>query len=265
MAVVTGHLFDRIGATYSATRKADVRIVYALERMLAQHRGRIIADIGAGTGNYSCALAERGYVVKAVEPSDAMRRQTGDCPNVEWVGGVAEEIPLDDGSVHGVISTLAIHHFADLKRAFREMARITAGPIVLFTFDPRAGKETWISDYFPTIWDDAFNVFPPIEDIADLLAVTSGRQVVLEPFMVPHDVTDNFAAAGWRNPHLYLDPKNRANMSPFRLADQDVIAEGVARFAEDLRSGKWERERGDILLLQEIDAGYRFVKAAKMT
>lgn len=257
-------LFDRIGTTYNETRRADGRIVEALIRLLGLPPGGIVADIGAGSGNYSCALSERGYEVKAVEPSAAMRGQACDSPNVVWIEGGAENVPLADGSVHGVISTLAIHHFVDLEPAFREMIRIAGvAPVVILTFDPRAGQETWIGEYFPTIWEDAFRVFPPIEEVAGLLSNAGDRQVLIEPFMLPPDIADNFAAAGWRNPHLYLDPRCRANMSPFRLADPRAIAAGIVRLEEDLASGEWVEKYGQTLELPAIDAGYRFIKAEK--
>ena len=50
----------------------------------------MIADIGAGAGNYAAALADRGYRVMAVEPSAAMRAQAAPHDNVTWISGSAE-------------------------------------------------------------------------------------------------------------------------------------------------------------------------------
>jgi 2-polyprenyl-3-methyl-5-hydroxy-6-metoxy-1,4-benzoquinol methylase len=44
-----------------------------------------ISDVGAGTGNYSCALARRGYTIKAIEPSIVMRSQAEQREAVEWL------------------------------------------------------------------------------------------------------------------------------------------------------------------------------------
>ncbi len=255
-------IFNSIAVTYNQTRAADFHIINTLVALLDLPSGKIVADVGAGTGNYSRALAERGYCVKAIEPSVAMLRQSRDIPNVEWFEAVAEYLPLEDESIDGVVSTFAIHHFTDLNIAFSEMARIlSTGPIVILTFDPRVGRQTWIANYFPSVWDDAFRVFPPISDLANLLASTVGRNVDIIPFRLPHNLQDHFAAAGWKYPHRYLDASYRANMSPFRLANQDLIMQGVARLEEDLRTGKWEATYGDLLCLDEIDAGYRFMRA----
>jgi ubiquinone/menaquinone biosynthesis C-methylase UbiE len=255
-------LYDTIGGSYNTTRVADERIAGALAGLLNLPENAVIADIGAGSGNYTSALAARGYRVKAVEPSEAMRRQAVPSPRIEWFPGVAEQLPLADASVDGVMATMAIHHFKELEKAFAEMVRIAPrGPIVLFTFDPRAVEKTWwIADYFPTIWNDAFRAFPPIPDLAELLETAAGRPVEVVPFLLPHDLTDNFTAAGWRTPHRYLEAGYRENMSSFRITDEAIVAGEVARLAHDLGDGTWHRRYGDTLHWDVIDAGYCFLR-----
>ncbi|MGM0852724.1 MAG: class I SAM-dependent methyltransferase [Bacillota bacterium] len=60
-------------------------------------------DIGAGTGNYSYELAEEGYNVIALEPSEIMRTQGKQHRNIHWKEGIAERIPLKDTSVDGSV------------------------------------------------------------------------------------------------------------------------------------------------------------------
>jgi len=67
--------YDTIGKTYSVTRTEDPRITQWLIKLLSLEKGSSVIDIGAGTGNYSWALAEHGFNVSAVEPSQAMRNQ----------------------------------------------------------------------------------------------------------------------------------------------------------------------------------------------
>src|SRR5262245_672687 len=106
-------LYDRVGRRYTSTRQADPRIVEAVVRLLGLPPGAVVADLGAGTGNYSRALAELGYRVKAIEPSVVMREQAETHPGVEFIAGTAEEIPLADGSADGLINLLSFHHYAD--------------------------------------------------------------------------------------------------------------------------------------------------------
>ncbi len=254
-------LFDSIGKTYGNTRRADERIVAELIRLLDLDRGSTIADIGAGTGNYSVALAEAGFRIKAIEPSPVMISRAPRHANVEWIAGHAEDIPLRNDSVSAIVCTLALCHFSDTERAFREMARILKqGPIVIFTFDPKIGKETWLYDYFPFFWD-SFGHLAALEDVAEKISAATGLSTRIVPFELPPDLTDHFAGAAWRQPHLYLSEEYRSNISSFHLADPAEVCKSVERLAADLASGRWEELYGAVLHLEVMDAGYRFLCA----
>jgi len=255
-------IYDKIGHSYASCRQADPRIVDRIVDLLDLPSGSIIADIGAGTGNYSRALADRGMRMKAVEPSSVMRAQAASHPGVEFVSGFAENIPLPDGSVDGVISVVASHHFSSLSDAFAEMARICdAGPIVLFTFDPREVARPWFADYFPTLWESAYDIFPALSDIACLLEQRTKRTTTVHIFEMPHDLQDQVAAAGWHKPELYLDPTFRACNSAFALADQAVVERGVEQLRRDLDSGEWEEQHASLREQESMDLGYRLLCA----
>jgi len=254
--------YDTIGRSYSTTRRADPRIVTELVRHLALPRGSVIADIGAGTGNYTNALADASYRVLAIEPSRAMRQQAKPHPGVVWMDGVAERLPFSDRELGGVVSTLAIHHFTDLRQALREMHRVSGtGPVVLFTFDYSTLDKPWQAHYFPDLWIDISRPLPPLEDIAGWMRHETGRSVEVVPFLIPHDLEDLFMLAPWRRPELYLDPQVRAGISAFALANSAQIERGLARLRDDLENGSWKEQFGSVLELSEIDAGYRFLIA----
>lgn len=79
--------------------------------------------------------------------------------------------------------------------------------------------------------------------------------------MLPYDLSDLFAAAGWRRPEIYLNSTVRAGISAFALAEPSIVELGVRQLAEDLTSGQWNAKYGDIKTLTEFDAGYRFLYA----
>ena len=87
-------LYDTVGKSYIITRKADTRITTNIIDLLDLPIGSLIADIGAGTGNYSNALANQGYSVIAIEPASVMRDQSLRHPMVKWISGTVESIPL---------------------------------------------------------------------------------------------------------------------------------------------------------------------------
>jgi ubiquinone/menaquinone biosynthesis C-methylase UbiE len=254
-------LFNKIGGTYNRTRSADRRIVSELVWLLDLPKGTTIADVGAGTGNYSFALANAGYKIKAIEPSTAMISHSRQDLDIEWLMGSAENIPLRTGSVDGVVSILALAHFSDIECSFSEMARISNnGPIIIFTFDPEIGKITWMYKYFPFFWD-LFSHIPTAQETVNILSGCTNRTARIIPFELPSDLTDNFAAAAWKNPHLYLDPEYRNNISSFRMTDPQIVDRSVKQLSSDLECGRWHEKYGPLLHLDKYDAGYCFILA----
>ena len=111
-------LYNSIGQGYNHTRKPDKRIVEKIINLLDLPPGKTIADIGAGTGNYSNAIAQRlsfaeiadkGYQVIAIEPSEVMQSQAVDHSQVQWLTASAENISLPDNSVDGVTDYSALN------------------------------------------------------------------------------------------------------------------------------------------------------------
>jgi ubiquinone/menaquinone biosynthesis C-methylase UbiE len=85
---------------------------------------RRVVDIAAGTGKLTRLLAVESVSVVAIEPVAGMRsRLAASLPGVELLDGVAEDIPLEDGSVDAATVGQAFHWF-DGDRALREIHRI---------------------------------------------------------------------------------------------------------------------------------------------
>lgn len=78
-------LYNAIGEGYNHSRKPDQRIVQRLINLLDLPLGSVIADIGAGTGNYTNAIAQKGYQVIAIEPSSTMQNQAIEGLNLSQV------------------------------------------------------------------------------------------------------------------------------------------------------------------------------------
>lgn len=136
---------------------------------------------------------------------------------------------------------------------------LKSGTIILLTFDIRLAQKIWLYDYFRWLWEDALRLLP-IDKLISLIQTNTKRNVEVIPFLLPHDLSDLFAAAGWRHPELYLQPEVRAGISSFTMFDQSIIESGVKLLAADLNSGAWNAKYQKILYLTEIDVGYRFLR-----
>ena len=194
--------FERAAADYERGRPTfPPETIEFLRERLDLRPGRTVLDLAAGTGKLTRLLVPTGARVIAVEPLAAMRdalRETA--PTVEALEGVAEAIPLDDGSVDAVTVAQAFHWF-DLERAYRELHRVLRPEGVL-----------------ALVWN--------VRDLDDPL------QAAIDELLKPHRA----AAAKTRDWELEFDTPARAGLfSDFELwthrwvqqMDRDLLA---ARF-----------------------------------
>jgi SAM-dependent methyltransferase len=245
--------YDRIGRTYAATRRPDPRIAAQLAAALGD--ARTVANVGAGTGNYE--PADRSVV--AVEPSATMvgQRPYGAAPVVR---AAAERLPFGRDAFDGSLALLTVHHWSDAAAGLAEVRRVTAGPVVVLTFDHDVHSAQWlVTDYFPEMVRLDGDVLPP-DGIAEALG---GGTVEVVP--VPADCVDGFCHAFWARPSAYLDPDVRAGISGIARLPDGTVDRAVARLGDDLATGRWHERHGSLLGSHAIDAGYRLVVSAGAT
>ena len=71
-------LYDSIGSSYSATRRADPSITREIARLVEIRPEAKFLDVACGTGNYSCALASIGGVWHGTDISTVMLRKAAE-------------------------------------------------------------------------------------------------------------------------------------------------------------------------------------------
>jgi ubiquinone/menaquinone biosynthesis C-methylase UbiE len=107
--------------------------------------GDPVLDLAAGTGKLTTALVDYGFDVLAVEPQEPLRQVLIDKVGADGVrAGLAEQIPVDDGSLAAVMVADAFHWF-DRPRALAEIRRVLApgGGLALFNTAPDWSGATW--------------------------------------------------------------------------------------------------------------------------
>lgn len=99
-------------------------VAKALMELLDLAPGDPALELGAGTGQLSVALLQAGLDLTAVEPLESTRELLADAIGPERARtGVAEAIPLEEGSVRAVMAADSFHWF-DEKRAMPEIRRV---------------------------------------------------------------------------------------------------------------------------------------------
>jgi SAM-dependent methyltransferase len=239
--------YDTIGATYTATRRADPRVEAQIRAALGD--AERVVNVGGGTGSYETA----GPVVATIDPSVVMLSQRP--PDAAPAGqGVAEHLPLRDGAFDAALLIFTIHHWTDWRAGIAEVRRV-ADRVVILTWDPAVQDHFWLtSEYLPeALTDDQF-VDIPFADLDDALG---GIRVETVP--VPADCEDGFFAAYWARPEAYLDPTVRAGISCCSLLDKTLVTERMTRLGNDLESGTWDARHPGLRDQAVLDVGYRLV------
>jgi SAM-dependent methyltransferase len=120
-------------------------VIGAAAAELGIQPGDRVLDLAAGTGKLTRALVRHGFDVIAVEPQDELRRVLSEKAGAADVRpGVAERIPLNDGSMAAVTIADAFHWF-DRPRALAEIRRVLApgGGLALFSTAPDWSGASW--------------------------------------------------------------------------------------------------------------------------
>jgi ubiquinone/menaquinone biosynthesis C-methylase UbiE len=133
----SGGDYDRLASYGSAAEAAR------LVRFAGVDRGNAVLDVGTGSGIAAIVAAQRGGRVTGVDPTPALLAKARDNAalagvDVAWHEGVAEALPLPDGSFDVVLSQYA-HMFSTApERAAAEMLRVLkpAGRIAFAAWSP---------------------------------------------------------------------------------------------------------------------------------
>jgi SAM-dependent methyltransferase len=140
--------FGAVAAQYAQHRPdyADAAIRWCLAPVSGAQPVRV-ADVGAGTGILTSALAGLGADVVAVEPDqDMLAELRRRLPGVRAVAGSAEALPLPEHSVDAVLCGQAMHWF-DLDRALPEIARVLApGGVLAGLWNVEDDSVGWVAE-----------------------------------------------------------------------------------------------------------------------
>ncbi|RPG37973.1 MAG: class I SAM-dependent methyltransferase [Muricauda sp. TMED12] len=256
--------YDRIGKGYDSTRSADPHILGRMADLMGSVKKARYLDVGCGTGNYTAGLQAKGYPMTGLDPSAEMIASARKkFPKIEWQLGKAENPGMPQESIQGVFAILTLHHWPDLKSAFRALDTIlaTGGRMLIFTSDPQQMAGYWLNHYFPDMMQSSIEQMPSLAKIKRGLTSTSLILQNTEDYTIRPDLRDFFLYCGKHRPERYLDPRIRNGISSFAdLAHESEVAQGLTRLEKDIRSGQIDH------IMQTYangDGDYRFIVLEK--
>ncbi|HEX9170173.1 MAG TPA: methyltransferase domain-containing protein, partial [Roseiarcus sp.] len=205
-------------------------------------------DLGCGTGRYSAALASHfGARVVAVDPSEKMlaeaRKKGGD--RVDFLRGVAEAIPLSDGSVDMIFLSMAFRHVENPRLAAQECHRVLRERGVVCLRTGTSDRR----DSYPFV-----RFFPSAKPLMERDLHT--LQFLEETFknaafgLDQHQVVDSEVAANWR---LFAEKTSHRADSILARLDDAEFANGLAalrRYAHTRPKDEPVREPIDLFVFR---------------
>jgi ubiquinone/menaquinone biosynthesis C-methylase UbiE len=252
--------YDKIGTDYNLTRKADTFLTKKLLQHLNPQKNGLYLDIGCGTGNYTNELQKNGFQCIGIDPSQKMLEKAKLKNNeIDWKIGSAENTGLPKNYVDGIIGSLTIHHWTDLKNGFLELYKVLKpnGRIVIFTSTPKQMKGYWLNHYFPKMLSDSIIQMPTLENVETAIKNSGIELLVTEKYFIKPDLKDQFLYCGKENPELYFDDQIRHGISSFSsLANQNEVKQGLSKLRDDIDRGKikdiiksYQNDFGDYLYI----------------
>ena len=233
--------YNKIGKGYDNTRKADPHLCSRMYALLEPQINGLYVDVGCGTGNYTTCLNNQGVPFIGIDPSEEMLEKARmKDSNVQWMKGSAEDIPLENESVDGVLVSLSIHHWPDLKKGFEEIYRVMkqGSRLVLFTTFPEQTNDYWLNHYFPKMMEDSIAILPTRSQLDTAFKQAKLSITTEEKYFVKPDLADWFLYCGKHDPSMYFDPSVRNGISSFSLlANQPEVTKGLAKLKSDIESG----------------------------
>jgi ubiquinone/menaquinone biosynthesis C-methylase UbiE len=123
--------FGRQAQTFDVwAAKADENVGARFQAALGNSGHGNLLDLACGPGVVTAALAPRAASIVAFDATEPMlEKAKARCAragllNVDFKCGNAENLPFEDAQFDGVVTRLAVHHFADPQRALNEMFRV---------------------------------------------------------------------------------------------------------------------------------------------
>lgn len=137
--------YERARPTYHPSLAKHIATL-AVNQEPKPNPGRLLIELGAGTGIFTGQLVANGCTVTAVEPVEAMRATLAkNYPEITTVAGIAEQIPLPNGKASVVVASQSFHWF-DYPRALDEIGRVLGpGGHLVTVWNVRDDRVDWVS------------------------------------------------------------------------------------------------------------------------
>jgi ubiquinone/menaquinone biosynthesis C-methylase UbiE len=117
--------------------------IQAMLEYIDTRPGDILLDVGGNTGKITEAYSKNCKEVVVLEPKRSIIEYgRTHRPNIKFVEGGAEDIPLPDKYFDKVVASASFHHFPDQDKGLEEMKRVLKpdGKMIILEIDPNTPR-----------------------------------------------------------------------------------------------------------------------------
>lgn len=151
--------FDSIAESWNVIRSEyfEERLKYKL-LSLTNIKGKVVADLGCGTGFVSLALVNEAGIVFSIDNSSNMLKQLKNnisdknYKNLYLIKSSLDNLSLFDDSVDVIFINMALHHIKDAKKAISEMHRVLKKDGVVIISDVLEHNGEWAREEMFDEW-----------------------------------------------------------------------------------------------------------------
>ncbi len=234
--------YSAVAENYDRSRQAEPAIAAALCDALATMRARTVLEIGAGTGNYTAAIAaggfERGLRIVAGDRSAQMIDRGRTKARARWIIFDALTLPFKDASFDAAVGVNVLHHLGEPGTALAELRRVVRTGAVLQAVVRENLATLWYRHYFPEMDRILIPIHPPLGGLIGALLRAGFDSVTAAPVLYSGSGDLTFESASSR-PELLFDGGFRDATSGFRRLGAQAVERGLAALAADLQSGRF--------------------------
>ncbi len=229
--------YDRWAQTYDSSRGVNPSVLTPVLEALGPPSGRSLIDVGCGTGNFAVPLSEAGFRVTLCDFSPAMAQHAGaKLPDAWATVADAQHLPFREASFDCIASIKVINHVPDWRAMLRELRRVVRdGPAVLVHATTETIEANWVSEYIPSLRDQAR--YRREEETAVALTVAGFRRVDVRHIRY-RDMKDGSAQALKHFPEAFLAEPGIRNTSLFHDLSPEQVRKILAAIRRDHESGR---------------------------
>jgi ubiquinone/menaquinone biosynthesis C-methylase UbiE len=128
--------WDRMQQSFFSNKVRDAALAAA-----GVGKGKLAADLGAGTGFITEGLLHAGLKVIAVDQSESMlaemKKKFANMESIDYRLGESGNLPIEDNSLDYVFCNMYLHHVEFPLRSIKEMTRVlkSGGKVVITDMD----------------------------------------------------------------------------------------------------------------------------------